>query len=813
MANLVQDLRYALRVLLKSRGFTAAAVTVLALGIGANSAIFSVVNAVLLRPMPYPHSDRLVEVFHMPPPRSFPGITRFDVSPANYLDWRAMSKSFDGMAAYTSHQATLTGLDRPETVQAAWVGGDFFRIVQVQARLGRVLTNDDDQPGRQKVAVISDGFWKSHFGSGTAALGRTLLVNRQPYTIIGVAPPAMHFPAWPLGAADIWMPLAWNAEDSAVRKIHNFQVVARMKPGIPIATAQAEMNSISSQLEIAHPDADRGWGAVVVSLRDNLIGSMRTVLLVLLGAVVFVLLIACANVANLITARNLARRKEVALRQALGAGRLRALQQLLSETLLLSFAGGIAGLALAYLAVPLLVTFVSRQFPLGDTVTLDSSAVLFTLAISVLTGILAGVVPAWRGSKADLNETLKQGSGRTSSDSGARRTRAVLLACEAAFSVMLLVGAGLMVRSVWLLTRVNPGFDPNNVLTLTASVSNQLVPKDRQPAVAAAFYDRVLQNVRKLPGAESAGLIDNLPFQGGSVQPFVVPGRPAEIFAQQPTAAVRSISPGYLRTMRIALLRGRDFDDSDTAGRPPVVLVSESLAKSAWPAEDAIGRQITLSFSPEKSRQVVGIVADVKQGGLDDGSRLQTLYEPSAQDTFWPMTLVVRTAAHPESLAGAITSVIQQLDPQQPVRNLQTMQEIVDRSTSGRRMSMLLLAAFAALALLLSAFGLSSVVSYSVRRRVREIGIRMALGATARDVLRAVAVESLRPIAAGIAIGLAGAFLLRTLLAGLLYGIGPGDPVSFAGAAVLLALVAIVAGVVPAWRATRLDPLRVLREE
>lgn len=812
MGAFFQDLRYAVRVLVKSGGFTAGAIAVLALGIGANSAIFSVVNAVLLRPMPFPEPDRLVDVYHVPPAQSFPGVRRFAVSPANYLDWRALNQSFDGLAAYGTRQAALTGLDRPETVQAAWVGGDFFAILRAHAQLGRVFTNEDDQPGRGKVAVISQGFWQNHFGSSPRVLGRTLIINGEGFSIVGVAPPNLHFAAWPLGAAEIWMPLAWDAETRAVRKNHNYRVVARLKPGVAISQAQAEMNAISAQLERLDPEANRDWGAVIVSLREDLTGSVRPVLLVLLGAVGFVLLIACANVANLITVRNLARRKEIAVRAALGASRGRALQQLLSETLVLSLAGGLAGLALGMVAMPMLATYVSQQFPLGGHTSLDPAVLLFTLGVSIATGILAGAYPAWRGSKTDLSEAMKQGTGRTVSEPGARRTRSALVAVEVAFSLMLLVGAGLMVRSLWLLTGVNPGFDPENVLTLTASVSNRQFPKEVQGARAATFYDQVLEHVRALPGVESAGSIDNLPFTGGSVQPFVIEGRPAALFAQQPTVAVHSISPGYLRAMRIPLMSGRDIGEADTADRPRVVLISESMAKRFWPGGDAIGKRLTLSFFPEKAREVAGIVGDVKQG-LDAGEPWPTLYQAEAQQTVWPITLVVRTTTRPEGLIAAVTDTVQQMDRDQPVRNVRSMRSIVDQSISDRRMSMLLLAAFAGLALLLAAFGLYSVLSYTVRRRMREIGIRLALGASVRDVLRMVAVESFWPTAASIAVGLAGSSLLSTLLSKLVYGIRPNDPSTFAAVALILAMVAIVASVIPAWRATRVDPLQVLRDE
>jgi predicted permease len=809
MRPVFEDLRYAVRVLLKSRGFTAAAIAVLALGIGANSAIFSVVNAVLLRPLPFPDSDRLVQIYHVPPAAAFPGVKRFAVSPGNYLDWHALSKSFDGMAAYSPRQLALTGIDRPETVQGTLAGSDFFQILGAQPELGRFPTAEDDQPGRAKVAVVSHGFWQSHFASNPDALGRTLLLNGDAYSIIGVAPANLHFPAWMATSADVWAPLAWDAATRAVRKNHNYLVVARLKPGVAIPQAQAEMNTISSQLEGLDPEANRDWGAVVTSLRENLVTNVRPVLLVLLCAVAFVLLIACANVANLITARNLSRRKELAVRAALGASRGRAIQQLLCETVVLSLAGGLTGLAAANAVMPLLVSYVSQQFPLGAGIQLDARVLWFTLAISVLTGILAGAAPAWRGSKTNLNDVLKQGS-RGASDSGGRRTRNVLVAAEVALSLMLLAGAGLMVRSLWILSGVNPGFDPKSVLTLTVSASTKRFP---EPAQMTAYYDQVLQRVRALPGIESAALIDGLPFRGGSNIPFVIEGRPAPLFAQQPVVPVRVISPGYFHAMRIPLLRGRDIAESDTVLRPRVALISESMAKKFWPGEDPVGKRLTLSFTPDKPLEVIGIVGDVKQGSLDTLEPQPTLYGAEGQQSVYPLSLVVRTASRPENLIATVTHTVEQMDPDQPVRNVLTMQAIVDETISDRRMSMLLLAAFAGLALVLAAFGLYSVLAYAVRRRLREIGIRMALGASVPDVLRLVALESFRPALAGIAVGLAGSFALSTLLQNLVYGIRPSDPITFATVALILAAVAVIASILPAWRATRVDPLQVLREE
>jgi predicted permease len=715
-----------------------------------------------------------------------------------------MSKSFDGMAAYNGRQFTLTGLDRPEVVRGASVGGDFFAIIGAQPHMGRLFTDADDKPG-SKVAVISDRFWKSHFGSSPNVLNRKLVLSDEPYSIIGVAQPSLQYDAWRPTYGDIWVPLAMSETDRAERKNHYLQVISRLKPGVAQAQAQAEMSAISRQLESEYPEADKDWGATVMSLRENLVGNLRPVLLVLLGAVAFVLLIACANVANLITARNLSRRKELAVRAALGASRRRALQQLLAESVLVSLIGGALGLAVAYAAVPLLVSFVNQQFRIAR-IPLDTPVLLFTLAISIVTGVLSGAVPAWRGSKADVNDALKQGS-RGASDSGTRRTRSILVAAEVALSLMLLAGAGLMMRSLWMLTGVDPGFDPKNVLTLTAISPAKELPK------SAAYFEDVLDQLRATPGVDSAGMVESLPLQGGSVQPFTIEGRPAAVFAQQPTVQVRRVTPGYFHAMRTPLLRGRDFSRSDTVDRMRVVVISDSMAKKFWPNEDPIGKHLTLSFSPEKPCEIVGIVGDVKQDNLDAMEPAPTLYSASGQWNSRGLAVVVRGRLPLDAITPAIKDVIARSNPNQPVRNVQTLQSIVDESIADRRMTMFLLAAFAGLALLLAAFGLYSVLAYTVRRRVREIGIRLALGASARDVLSLVAMESMRPTAVGILIGLIGSIALSTLLTNLVYGIRPSDPWTFASVALVLAVVSMIASIIPAWRATRVDPLQVLREE
>lgn len=603
MRSLGQDVRYAIRMLSKTPGFAAAGIGVMALGIGANAAIFSVVNAVLLRPMPFPEPDRLVKIYHVPPAQSMPGMKLFGVSPANYLDWRAQGSSFDGMAAYQARTFAMTGLDRPDVVAGVIAGGDFFPILRVNAELGRVFDENDDRPAGGNVVVISHRFWETHFGSSPSALGRTLILNEQPYTIIGVAPASIHFAAWNATSGDVWIPLGWDGETRAARNNHFLRVLARLKPGVTIAKAQAEMDAISYRLADAYPADDRDWGATVMSLRGELVDDIRVPLLVLLGAVAFVLLIACANVANLITARNLGRAKEITIRAALGASRRRTVQQLLSESLILSLVGGVAGVALAIAVMPVLTKYVSERFPIAE-IPLDRLVLMFTFAISLVTGLVAGVIPAIRGSKADLSSALKQG-GRSATEAGAQFTRSALVAAEVALSLMLLAGAGLMIRSLWVLLGVNPGFDPKNVLTMEISSSTKGL-KDAIETLPR--YERVLDRVRAVPGVESAGLIDNLPMEGGSFEPFTIEGRQAALYSQQPSVQVGIVSLDYFRTMRIPVLRGRDFSKFDVIDRPRAVLVSESMARQFWPGENPIGKHLTLSFQPDKPCEIVGIV-------------------------------------------------------------------------------------------------------------------------------------------------------------------------------------------------------------
>lgn len=815
MRDFISDLLLGLRLLRRNPAFAVTAILLLALGIGANTAIFSVVNAVLLRPLPFQDSSRIMQIWHVPPAKSFPGLSLFSVSPANYLDWRSMNHSFEDMAAYGGTSFNVGGKERPESVQAAPVAPGFLSILRVQPILGRGFTPDDDRPGQGHVVLLGYALWRERYGADPSAVGQKIVLDGAPYTILGVMPRTFQFPSW----AQLWTPLAWTSEKRAVRGNHNYLVVGRLKPGVDIRSAQAELSAISTRLEQLYPEDDKGWGAKILPLREQLVGDVRPALLVLLGAVGFVLLIACANVANLVLGKILARKKEIAIRSALGATRGAIVRLVLAETLLLSVAGGALGLFLARFGTTLIVKFLADRLPRFAEITLSAPVLAFTAFLALFAGALAGLLPALRFTKADINEALKQGQGRGSSDSGGSKTRGLLVVSEVALSLVLLVGAGLMVRTLWQLSNVKPGFDPNSLLTMTVSIPASKFPT---PTAYISFFERVLQQVRSTRGVESAGVIDDLPMNGsGSHQPVAIEGQPAVPMADQPEVDVRLISSGYLRTMRVPLLSGRDLTGGDVAGRNPAVIISESMAKRFWPHEDPLGKHLTLTFFPSAPREVVGVVGDVKLDSLGETRPVATVYWPLDQvfaptSEAWqsfPMSLAVRTSRDPMSAVTAVTSAVHEVDPETPVTDVLTMNELISNTLTPQRSNMLLLAAFAALALLLTAVGIYSVLSYAVRRRIREIGIRMALGASHSDVLMMVVTEGLKPILLGVAIGLAAALALGRVLSSLIYGVRPGDPLTFLTVAVLLVVVGALATAIPAYRATRVEPIRTLRDE
>ena len=801
LRTITADLRYGLRVLSRAPSFTLAVVAVLALGIGANAAIFSIVNAVLLRPLPYEQPDRLVRLFHVPPQSAFPDVPTFPVSPANYYDWERDAKLFERMAIYRFRQFTLTGLGNPEALVAGAVGAGFFEVIRVNAAQGRVFLPDEDSPGRGHVAVVSDGFWKRRLGGGEA-VGRTLTLDGEPYTVVGVLPPRFSIASWGVASMDILVPLAYTDAARAVRENHNAQVVAKLKPDVQLSAAIAEMSVISTRLEQQYPQENAGWGATVIPLQELIVGDVRMPLVMLLAAVALVLLIACANVGNLLFARALGRSKEIAIRAALGAGRARVFQQLLVESLLLSAAGGVAGLILARASLSAGTQLLADQLPRADEITLDGRVLIFVAAVSILTGVLAGALPALRAGRVDLNGALKEG-GRNDAGVGLR-TRRVLIVCEVALSLVLLMGAGVMIRSLAALRSVDTGIDPRNVLTMDV-----WLPETRyeSPAKRTAFFDTLLERVRALPGVEAAGAIDDLPSQLGSVQPIVLEGHAELLPRDQPTVEVRKILPGYVRAMSIPILAGRDIATGDVE----VLLVSRSAGKLLWRDEDPVGRRITLPLqSRTVTKTVIGIVGDVKQGELASAAQ-PTVYEYSRERNWSNFSIVVRTAVPPMSIAQSASGVVRALDPEQPVQRVRTMSDVLETKLTFQRFSAVLLGLFAFVALTLASVGIYSVLSYIVRGRSREIGIRTALGAGTPEVLRLVVLEGMTPAIIGVAVGTVAALASGKLLEKLLYGVSASDPLTLASVAGGLLMVSLLASLVPAIRASRLDPLKVLR--
>ena len=804
MRSVLSELRHATRVFRRAPSFAIAVVAVLALGIGANTAIFSLVNAVLLRPLPFDEPDRLMRLFHIPPQSTFPGMATFSLSPANFLDWQRDSRSFEAMAAYGFRQFTMTGGDTPEAVRAIRTGPDFFRVVRTPPALGRTFTADEFQPARDKVVILSDGFWRRRFGASPAAIGQTLTLDGDRYTVVGVMPPRFSGNGWGATSQPLWVPMAWTDKDRAVRENHNYNAIARLAPGVTIGQAKAELQVISKRLEQLYPAENAGWGGTVIPLHELIVGDVRTSLLMLLGAVALVLLIACANVGNLILARAMGRRKEIAIRAALGAGRRRMFQHLLAESLVLAIAGGGAGLLLAYAALRAGTSLLADQIPRAENASVDGVVLLFVAAASLLTGLLAGGVPALRAGRTDLNETLKEG-GRSDSAGAGLFTRRALIVAEVALSLMLLMGAGVMLRSLHALRTVETGIVADRVLKMEVNLPDA---RYGSPEQKRAFYDQLLERVRALPGVVSAGLTDTLPVTGGgSVQPLVVEGRPELKPSEQPTVAVRGVSAGYFPTMGIPILRGRDVAPADR----DAMLVSASAAKLLWGDANPVGTRVTLPLMSRTTLvEVVGVAGDVKEALAEKAPPTVYYYQRALSYAYF--SLAIRTASEPAAMERAAVAAVRGIDPQLPVQDVRTMNEVIDETLTAERFRTLLLELFAAAALTLATVGIYSVLSYLVRGRRREIGIRTALGAATGDVLRLVVVEGLKPALLGIAIGAAGALAAARALETLVFGVKAYDPLTLAVVAAALLAVSIAASLLPAWRAARLDPVSVLRD-
>jgi len=801
MRTLFADLLYAFRVMSRTPSFAIAVVSVLALGIGANTTIFSIVNAVLLRPLPFEEPERLVRIYTRTPG---PDGRLFELSPGKFYNWQRDARSFEGMAMYPCcgfREFALTGTGTARTVSVTAVSAGFFEIVRARPALGRVFRQEEDTPGSKYVVVLSDRFWRTELSGNPDVIGRTVKLNDEAYTIVGVMPATASVASWTAMASDVWVPLALTDEQRADRGNHNRDGVARLRRDVELAQAQAEMDAISARLAREFPKSDDRWGAVVIPMQEEIVGNSRTMLLMLLGAVGLVLLIACANVGNLLFTRALSRRKEIAIRSALGAGRGRVFQQLLTEALVLAGAGGALGLLLAYGTLTSASTLLAGQVPRAEEISIDARVLLFALGVSMLTGMLAGTLPALRAGRSDLNDALKDG-GRSDGAIGVG-TRRLLIVCEVALSLVLLMGAGVMVQSLLALRHVDTGFDPNNVLTMRMRL---VETRYRTPAQRSAFFEAALQRIRTLPGVEAAGTIDDLPFAAGSSQTLQLEGYPPQ---RTPVAVqVRQVTPGYLRAMGIPVLHGRDIVKSDG----DALLVSADAANLYWGADDPIGRRATLpALSKTLLRQVVGIVGEVKQRSLIEATT-PTVYfytrEPYGEATF-----VMRTSVSPATLAQPAAAAIRAIDPEQPVGDIRTMVQVLNGRLTSQRFSALLLGGFAGVALLLAALGIYSVLSYIVRGRSREIGIRTALGARTSDVLRLVIVEGMSPALVGVAAGTIAALASAKVMSTLVFGVSTSDPLTLAAVGATLALVALMASLVPAYRALRLDPVKVLRAE
>ncbi len=808
METLIKDIRYGVRGLLKRPGFTVIALITLALGIGANTAIFSVVNAVLLRPLQFRDPEQLVVVWEE---AAFAGFPTNTPAPANYIDWKNQNQSFSDMSAAATASFNLTGDGEPERIAANSVNANFFQVFGVQPLLGRGFLPEEDRPGGSKVAVLSYHLWQSRYGGDRNVINREIVLNGEKHAVVGVMPAGFHFLE---NDVRLWVPLAMDQEDLANRGGHYLQIVARLKPGVVLSQAQADMNAVMRRIVTDHPREtfDGKLGVVVMPLRDQLVGDVRGSLTVLLVAVAFVLLIACANVAGLLLARAVARRREIALRMALGAHRFRVVRQLLTESLLLAIVAGVLGSVLAYASFTFLQGLIPEQMALSADLKLDVRILVFTLAISIVTGIIFGLVPALQAAKFDLNDALKQSSTRATASG---RLRSTLIVFEVALSIVLLVGAGLLIQTLFQLFRQYSVLEPDKVLTMRTILPRE---KYKEPQVRDNYYQQVLQRVAHLPGVVSAGYSTSVPiaWKGGS-SGFYPEGIKSPIPGMSYDAIHRQVSADYLQTMHIQLHQGRYFDNRDNAQSMKVAIINETMERQYWPGENALGRRFRIGDPDENVPwiQIVGIAADVRQMGLDEPVKAE-MYLPYQQidhPWFMPRDLAIRTTGNTLNLVGSVRQIIREVDPDQPISNIATMEEVLGAEAAQRRMGMIMLVGFAVLALLLASLGIYGVLAYFVTQHTNEIGVRQALGATPRDILFLVLKKGMGLTLLGVAIGLASAFALTRLMSSLLFGVKASDPLTFVTVPLVLTLVALLACYIPARRATKVDPLVALRYE
>jgi putative ABC transport system permease protein len=805
MSHLTQDIRYAIRILLKQPAFSLIAVIALALGIGANVSIFSIVNSVLLRPLPYPDPDRLMTIWENHQAQGGP--EREWTSPTGFEDWRDQTQSFENVSAFVGWAPTLVDRVEPEQLNGAAVSHNIFSLLGVMPIYGRAFHSEEDKKGAEQVAIISHGLWQRRFGLDPNIVGKTVTLGGENFTIIGVMPAGFKFPI--LNNAEIWRTIRPVLSDGCRRGCLTIRVMARLKPNTTVEGARTELSAIARRIEQEFPQSNSKVGVTLTPLHEFLVGNVKPALLVLLIAVVFVLLIACANVANLMLARAATRDKEIAIRAALGAGRWRIVRQLLVESLILSLIGGALGLLLAFWLVDLLKTFSPPGTPRVDEISIDRYVLGFTFAVSALTGVIFGLAPAWQISKADLNQSLKEGSKSTQASQRGRRTLNTLVVVETALALMLLVGAGLLMKSFIRLQQVDPGFDPNNLLTMRVLLPRTTYPERQQ---LSAFAARVLERIRSLPGVQSASTASSLPLRGiNTDSSFVIEGHPQPQPNQEPVAWYSNVSTDYFRTMGMRLRAGRVFTVRDDPKSPRTVIINEAMARRYFPNEDPIGKRIG-NGEPDGWREIIGVVADVKHFALDQEVR-PTMYLPHEQDPVRGLFLIVRSNNDPLSLVSAVRGEVSAMDKSLAVGNVKTMELAVNESIAPQRFILLLIGIFAALALVLAAAGIYGVISYSVAQRTQEIGIRIALGARTDDVLRLIITQGMLLTLTGIAIGLIGSFALTRLMSNLLFGVSTTDPITFGAVSLLLIAVALIACFLPARRASQVDPMIALRYE
>ena len=801
METLIQDLRYAVRMLVKKPGFTAVAAITLALGIGANTAIFSVVNAVLLRALPFKQPEQLVRIWESNPAANLPS---FSASFPNFTDWQTQNEVFEEMAAFREDGFNLTIGTEPERLTGARVTAGFFQTLGVEPAEGRMFLPAEDQAGADRVAIVSHRMWQQRLGGDPQLIGRQLMVDGQSFTVVAVMPRGFTFPQ---DNTDLWIPFAPDAQRGE-RAAHFLRVIARLKPGVTVERAQTDMNVIAERLEQAYPKTNTGWRLTMLPLHEAISGQIRTTLLVLLAAVGLILLIACANVANLLLARASARGREIAIRAALGARRGRIIRQLLTESLLLALLGGGIGLLLAVWGVDLLVSFGPDSIPRLKEVGIDGRVLGYTLTLSLLTGSIFGLAPALQTSRADLSRALKEGGLASTGSAGRHRMGRLLVVTEIALAMMLLVGAGLLVQSFIRLQQVEPGFDAAHSLTMEINLAQSKYPKREQ---RAAFLQQALDRIRSLPGVEFAGATHRLPLRGNSGAGFLIEGRPEPQPGQELSINYRSVSPDYFQALGTPLVQGRTFTEQEAWTTAGAVVINQAAARRHFPGESPLGKRVKISRGGDWLT-VVGVAGDVRESGLqaevEPGIYLPYVHSPAPS-----MTLVIRAGADPVSVAGGVRDQIRAVDADQAVSGIATLEQLVTTAIAQPRFNASLLLLFAAIAMLLAAVGIYGVMAYAVGQRTREIGLRLALGAQTSDVLRMILGQGVRLAVIGVVIGLIAAFMLTRLMESLLFGVGATDPLTFAVIALLLTGVALLACYIPARRATKIDPMVALRYE